>query len=117
MEPKDTEFLLCSILGYLVNLQNNFLQEVMTIPPGTCRSLKFLDVVSEQTVESTSKIQSAKPNTPNGYYPQSMRIDHARSGNIIDFDWNDEILAHSQRNLSVARGQDIVYDLTKLKRN
>ena len=39
----------------------------MTIPPGTCRSLKFLDEPIfdvEQTVSSTSKMQSAKPNTP-----------------------------------------------------
>ncbi|RIA93442.1 hypothetical protein C1645_819410, partial [Glomus cerebriforme] len=118
MEPKDTGILLCAILDYLVNLQNNFLQEVMKIPPGTCRSLKFLDeptFSSEQTVESISKQQSTKSNTPNGYYLQSMRIDQARSGNIINFDWDEEILAYSQRNLAVARGQHIVYDLTKIE--
>jgi hypothetical protein len=118
MEPKNTGILLCAILDFLVNLQNKFLGEVMSIPPGTCRPLKFLDEPAfnvEQTVSSTSKIQSAKPNTPSGYYLQSMRIDHARSTNIINFDWDDEILAYSQRNLTVARGQDIIYDLTKIE--
>uniref|UniRef100_U9UDW4 Uncharacterized protein n=1 Tax=Rhizophagus irregularis (strain DAOM 181602 / DAOM 197198 / MUCL 43194) TaxID=747089 RepID=U9UDW4_RHIID len=118
MEPKDTGILLCAILDFLVDLQNKFLEEVMSIPPGTCRSLKFLDEPTfnvEQTVSSTSKIQPAKPNTPSGYYLQSMRIDHARSANIINFDWDDEILAYSQRNLAVAKGQDIIYDLTKIE--
>src|SRR6266540_4518500 len=44
-----------------------------------------------------------------------MHIDHARSGNIINFEWDDEILAYSQRNLAIAKGQDIVYDLTKIE--
>ncbi|PKY40981.1 hypothetical protein RhiirA4_395357 [Rhizophagus irregularis] len=118
MEPKDTGILLCAILDFLVDLQNKFLEEVMSIPPGTCRSLKFLDEPTfnvEQTVSSTSKLQSAKSNTPSGYYLQSMRIDHARSANIINFDWDDEILAYSQRNLAAAKGQDIIYDLTKIE--
>ena len=42
-------------------------------------------------------------------------IDHARSGNIINFTLDDEILAYSQRNFAVAKGQDIVYDLTKIE--
>ncbi|RGB29598.1 hypothetical protein C1646_713138, partial [Rhizophagus diaphanus] len=118
MEPKDTGILLCAILDFLVDLQNNFLEEVMLMPPGTCRSLKFLNEPTfntEQTVSSTSKIQSAKPNTPSGYYLQSMRIDHAHSANIINFNWDDEILAYSQRNLAAAKGQDIIYDLTKIE--
>ncbi len=32
---------------------------------------------------------------------KDMRIDHARSGNIINFELND-ILAYSQRNLAIA---------------
>src|SRR5438034_5570183 len=92
MEPKDAGIPLCAILDFLVNLQNKFLEEVMSIPPGTCRSLKFLDEPTfnvEQTVSSTSKIQ-AKSNTPSGYCLQSMRIDHVRSVNTINFDWDDE---------------------------
>src|SRR5581483_11278437 len=58
---------------------------------------------------------STKPNTPNLYYIQSMRLDHARSSNIINFVWDDEILAYSQRNFAVARGKDIVYDLAKIE--
>ncbi|GES94812.1 hypothetical protein GLOIN_2v1481157 [Rhizophagus clarus] len=113
MEPKDTGIFLCAILNFLINLQNKFLEEVMSLPPGACSSLKFLDEPTfnvEQTVSSISKI-----NTPNGYYLQSMRIDHTCSANIINFDWDDEILAYSQRNLAVAKGQDIIYDLTKIE--
>jgi len=33
----------------------------------------------------------------------------------FNFNWDDEILAYSQRNLAVARGRDIVYDLTKIE--
>jgi hypothetical protein len=85
----------------------------MAIPPEACRSLKFLD--ESKFVESTSKGESTKPDTPNGYYLQSMCIDRARSENIINFTWDDKILAYSQRNLAIAKGQDIVYDLAKIE--
>ncbi|GBC10143.1 hypothetical protein RclHR1_09380003 [Rhizophagus clarus] len=118
IEPKDTGIYICAILDFLVNIQNEFLEEVMTIPPETCTSLKFLDeqIFSvEQAVLASSKMQSAQSSMFNGYYFQSIRIDHARPVNIINFDWNDEILAYSQRNLAVAKGQDIIYDLTKIE--
>jgi hypothetical protein len=44
-----------------------------------------------------------------------MYLDQVRSVNIINFKWNDRILAYSQRNLAIARGEDIVYDLTKIE--
>ncbi|RIA99608.1 hypothetical protein C1645_849990 [Glomus cerebriforme] len=115
IEPKDVGIFLCAILEHLVSLQNNFLKEVMAIPPGTCRSLKFLDESIfdvEQSVLLTSKV---KPNAPNNHCLQTMCLDHARIGNIINFDWDEEILAYSQRNLAIARGDDIVYDLTKIE--
>jgi hypothetical protein len=112
MESKDTGIFLCAILDYLVDIQNHFLEEVMLIPPGTCKTLKFLD---EPIVPSTSELQSAKPNTPSKFCLQSMYLDHVHYENIIHFDWNNGILAYSQRNLAVARGQDIVYDLTKIE--
>jgi hypothetical protein len=110
VEQKDSGIYLCAILYHLVNIQNNFLQEVIEIPPGTCKSLKFLDELTFDS--STSK---TKPETPNGYCLHSMYLDHVRSVNIINFEWDDEILAYSQRNLAIARGEDIVYDLTKIE--
>jgi hypothetical protein len=115
MEAKDAGIYLCAILDYLVNLQNNFLKEVIAIPPGTCRSLKFLDEPTFDVEQTASKEQSTKSDTPNGYCLQSIRLEHARSGNVINFDWDDEILAYSQRNLAVSRGDDIVYDLAKIE--
>jgi hypothetical protein len=32
---------LCAILDYLIDIQNNFLEKVMLIPPGTCKSQVF----------------------------------------------------------------------------
>jgi hypothetical protein len=112
MEQKDAGIFLCAILYYLIDIQNKFLQEVIGIPPGTCKSLKFLDELTFDIGLSTTK---TKPVTPNGYCLQSMYLDHARSGNIINFEWDDEILAYSQRNLAIARGEDIVYDLAKIE--
>jgi hypothetical protein len=116
IEQKDEGIFLCAILHYLINLQNNFLLEVMEIPPGTCRSLRFLDEAT--FVWPTSKGESTKSDTPNGYYLQSMRINHARYGNIVNFTWDDEydqILAYNQRNFAIAKGKDIVYDLAKIE--
>ncbi|GBB91806.1 hypothetical protein RclHR1_01920010 [Rhizophagus clarus] len=115
IEPKDAGIFLCAILNYLVGLQNNFLKEVITIPPGTCRSLVFLDEPIfdiKQSVLSTSK---ADPVIPNGYCLQSMYLNHVRLENVINFDWDEGILVYSQRNLAIARGNDIVYDLTKIE--
>jgi hypothetical protein len=111
IEPKDAGIFLCAIIEYLVSLQNNFLKEVITIPPGTCRSLKSIFEV-KQSVLTTLK---ADPVIPNGYCLQSMYLDHVRFGNIINFDWNEKILVYSQRNLAIARGNDIVYDLAKIE--
>ncbi|UZO21060.1 uncharacterized protein OCT59_013464 [Rhizophagus irregularis] len=112
MGQKDSGIYLCAILYHLVNIQNKFLQEVIEISPGTCKSLKFLDGPTIDFGSSTSK---AKSETPNRYCLQSMCLDQVRSVNIINFEWDDEILAYSQRNLAIARGEDIVYDLTKIE--
>jgi hypothetical protein len=112
VEPKDAGIFLCAVLDYLINLQNQFLQEVIEIPPGTCKSLRFLDEIAFDVGLSTSKTE---PVIPNGYCLRSIHLDHVRSRNVIKFDWDDEILAYSQRNLEIARGEDIVYDLTKIE--
>ncbi|PKC07678.1 hypothetical protein RhiirA5_358849, partial [Rhizophagus irregularis] len=80
VEPKDSGIYLCAILYHLVNMQNRFLQEVIEIPPGTCKSLKFLD---EPTFDFGSSTSKTKPETPNGYCLQSMYLDQVRSANII----------------------------------
>ncbi|PKY62937.1 hypothetical protein RhiirA4_432835, partial [Rhizophagus irregularis] len=72
VEQKDSGIYLCAILYHLVNIQNKFLQEVIEIPPGTCKSLKFLD---EPSFGFGSSISKTKPETPNGYCLQSMYLD------------------------------------------
>ncbi|CAG8756193.1 14713_t:CDS:1, partial [Acaulospora morrowiae] len=108
VEPKDDGVYLCAIIEHLVSLQNEFLQEVMLIPPGTCRSLKFLE----------ESLKSESGNTPARYYVQSMTAEQARKDNIISYVWDDDydgILEFSERNLGVGRGQDIIYDLQKIE--
>ncbi|CAG8488111.1 5420_t:CDS:10 [Diversispora eburnea] len=75
LEGRDEGIYLCAILIYLINLQNNFLQDVMNISAG-----KFL-----------------------------------RPHNFINYEWDESILHYSQHNLGVGRGQDIIYDLSKIE--
>ncbi|CAG8510048.1 23700_t:CDS:10 [Cetraspora pellucida] len=114
VEPKDTGVYLCAILEYLVGLQNNFLQEVAEISPGTCYSLKFLEDSSFSN-ENKAASSSTSRNSITRYYFQSMRIDQMQTTNFIDFQWSDELLQHSQRNLEIGNGRDITYNLRKIE--
>ncbi|RIB28541.1 hypothetical protein C2G38_2028448 [Gigaspora rosea] len=114
MEPKDTGVYLCAILEYLIGLQNNFLQEVAEIRPGTCNSLKFLEDSSFYN-ENKAASSSTSKDTITRYYIQSMRIDQMQATNFIDFQWSDDFLQHSQRNLDIGHGHDITYNLQKIE--
>ncbi|CAG8450066.1 601_t:CDS:10, partial [Dentiscutata heterogama] len=114
VEPKDTGVYLCAILEYLIGLQNNFLQEVAEINPGTCNSLKFLEDGSFSS-ENKAASSSSNKNTITRYYIQSMRIDQMQATNFIDFQWSDDFLQHSQRNLEIGHGHDIIYNLQKIE--
>ncbi|CAG8694717.1 7275_t:CDS:1, partial [Scutellospora calospora] len=113
VEPKDTGVYLCSILEYLIGLQNNFLQEVAEINPDTCCSLKFLEDNSFSNKNDAAS--SANKGFIARYYIQSMQIDQMQAINFIDFQWSDDFLQHNQRNLEIGHGQDIIYNLQKIE--
>ncbi|CAG8615607.1 17759_t:CDS:2, partial [Gigaspora rosea] len=60
---------LWAILSYLIRLQNNFLEETISIPFGSCHSLKFLENNAQNT-PSTSTTQNARTS----YYLQKVDI-------------------------------------------
>ncbi|KAF0542090.1 e3 ubiquitin-protein ligase [Gigaspora margarita] len=101
---------LWAILSYLIRLQNNFLKETISIPFGSCRSLKFLET-NAQNMPSTSTTQNVRTS----YYLQTVEIQHAQPSNFISYDRNNEILQYSQRNLEISYGEDIVYDLYQIE--
>ncbi|CAG8448567.1 1498_t:CDS:10 [Acaulospora colombiana] len=118
MEGRDTGIFLCAILEYLVTLQNNFLQEVMDIPAGTCQSLRFLQESSwkvDDTVPSSSKDPEPATATPNPYYMRSKKIELMQEENFINYDWDESVLQYSQHNLGIGRGQDIIFDLSVIE--
>ncbi|KAF0536664.1 e3 ubiquitin-protein ligase [Gigaspora margarita] len=101
---------LWAILTYLIGLQNNFLKETISIPFGSCFSLKFLET-NVQNMHSTSITQNARTS----YYLKTIEIQHAQPSNFINYDCNNEILQYSQRNLEISYGEDIVYDLYQIE--
>ncbi|PKY55543.1 hypothetical protein RhiirA4_504539 [Rhizophagus irregularis] len=79
----------------------------MSIPPESCDSLGFLQ--SPSWDDTTSTIDDSP------YFIRTMRVDHAIEENFIIYEWNDEILQYSQRNLGIGKGQDIIYDLQRIE--
>ncbi|RIA83302.1 hypothetical protein C1645_834051 [Glomus cerebriforme] len=124
VESKDSGVFLCAILEYLIGLQNNFLQEVLTIPIGHSKALKFLEesyFIQGNTFSSSSRKHNAATHNADSkesstrYYLQSLRIDQTKQDNFINYKWDDEILQNSDRDLEPGRGQDIIYDLQKIE--
>src|SRR5205823_2558004 len=49
------------------------------------------------------------------YFVKTMKVNHAVERNFIIYEWNEEILQYSQRNLGVGKGQYIIYDLQRIE--
>ncbi|CAG8510340.1 4226_t:CDS:2 [Diversispora eburnea] len=75
IEPKDGGIYLCVILEYLIFIQDKFLEEIMTITPGTYRSLRFLED-SDSFTETERTLQ---------YYIQSLTLEQLRNDNLISY--------------------------------
>ncbi|CAG8752560.1 15945_t:CDS:2, partial [Cetraspora pellucida] len=87
--------------------------DVMAIPHESWNSLKFLDEASlnsNETVTSTSQTE-----TTLHHYIRSIRLEHAKPNNFINYEWNDDLLQYSQRNLQMGRGDDVTFDLQKIE--
>ncbi|CAG8757382.1 5595_t:CDS:1, partial [Racocetra fulgida] len=74
-EPTDESIYICAIIEFLVQLQNNFLNEIIEISSETCHSLKFIEKSSTHKSEQESK-----------YYLQSISLENAKPEQIIDYD-------------------------------
>ncbi|CAG8632718.1 32956_t:CDS:2, partial [Racocetra persica] len=113
IEPINSGVYLCAILEYLIGLQNDFLEDVMAIPYESWTSLKFLDEASlnfNETVTSTSQTEKTLH-----HYIRSIRLENAKPDNFINYEWNDDLLQYSQRNLQMGRGDDVTFDLQKIE--
>ncbi|KAF0550869.1 e3 ubiquitin-protein ligase [Gigaspora margarita] len=113
IEAKDPSFYLCAILEYLIDMQNNFLRDVMTIP-GSCKSLKFLE---QHSFDAEEGISTTTIETPNQYSIRLLTLNQACIDNIIIYDREelDGIHMFSQRNLEIGCGLDVTYDLQKIE--
>ncbi|PKK68874.1 hypothetical protein RhiirC2_867041 [Rhizophagus irregularis] len=103
VEPKDSGVYLSAILEYLIGLQNNFLQEVLTIPTGNSKALKFLE--ESYFIQGTGT-GAASTESSTRFYIQSLKINQTKQNNFINYDWDENILQYSDRNLETGRGQD-----------
>src|SRR6266498_1737912 len=87
IEQKDAGVHLYTILDFLIKLHNEFLDNVIAIPFGKCKCLKFLEDTSWNKLEH--KV----------YFIKSIKIAQAQDINFIIDEWDDKILKYSQRNL------------------
>ncbi|CAG8532603.1 7300_t:CDS:10, partial [Acaulospora morrowiae] len=108
IEMRDESLYICGAIEHLVNLQNTFLQQVLTIKPG-CPSLRFLE--QEQFSNNKGKNRAS----PSQYYIKSLSLSEARDKNIINYEWDPQLLSYSQRDLRLGHGQEIRYELCKIE--
>ncbi|CAG8817684.1 7457_t:CDS:1, partial [Racocetra fulgida] len=83
-EPTDASSILCAAIEFLVELQNNFLNDIKKISPITCQSLKFIEEIDKQEPR---------------YCIQSTILENAKQENIIHYKDISEIFIHSQYDL------------------
>ncbi|CAG8454752.1 3616_t:CDS:10 [Acaulospora morrowiae] len=114
IEPKDAGVYICAILEHLIGIQNNFLQEVSAINPGKFASLVFLKDMSFYG-NDTGSASSSKTIQTSQYCIHAMRVEQIQPNNIISFQWDDDILQYSQRNLEAGRGLDVKFNLQKIE--
>ncbi|CAJ0901056.1 6354_t:CDS:10 [Entrophospora sp. SA101] len=109
IDPKDDGSFVHGIVKYLVEIQNSFLRDVLTIPVGKCESIKFLQEPKNYNVAME------KMNTKMYYYLPEVKLDKFKENNLINYEWDDNLLMYSQRSLAAGHGQEIIYDLQKIE--
>ncbi|CAG8804176.1 35794_t:CDS:1, partial [Racocetra persica] len=106
LEPINESLFLCAAIDFLVQLQNDFLNEVIGIP-SKCQSLKFLEKIDFQDTDERP-IQST-------YHLKSITLDNARPEHIVFYEGNSKIFRFSQFDLRIGHGREIQYDLRKIE--
>ncbi|KAF0525877.1 e3 ubiquitin-protein ligase [Gigaspora margarita] len=110
LEPLNESIFICAIIDFVAKLQNNFLKDTLVIPPGTCKSLKFL--------EHTNFKSNEQNQTEIGYHMQSISLENYSEKHIVQYDFenfSNENFKYSQFDLRIGYGQEIQYDLHKIE--
>jgi len=99
VEKRGEGVFLCAALAILQNIQNDFLRKMLNIAA---------------TVKSPSLVflgrDEGKCAIP------MVHLQEAREKEIIQYQWSDDILRHSQRNTEYGYGKEIFYDLAKIEK-
>ena len=99
IEKRDKGTFLCAAMEILREIQNDFLQKMLSIAStGKCSALVFLER------------EEGKFSIP------VVHLQEAREKEIIQYQWTDEILRHSQRNTEYGHGREIFFDLEKIEK-
>ena len=99
IEKRGQGAFLCAAMEILGEIQNDFLQKMLSIAStGKCSALVFLER------------EEGKFTIP------VVHLQEAREKEIIQYQWTDEILRHSQRNTEYGHGREIFFDLEKIEK-
>ncbi|KAJ7381012.1 hypothetical protein OS493_004607 [Desmophyllum pertusum] len=99
VEKQDQGVFLCAALEVLQKIQNDFLRKVLGIAAtGKCSALVFLE---------RDEGKCAIP---------MVHLQDAREKEIIQYQWSDELLRHSQRNTEYGHGKEVFFDLAKIEK-
>ena len=99
VKKQDQGVFLCAALDILQKIQNDFLRKVLSIAAtGKCSALIFLE---------SDKGKCAIP---------MVHLQEAREKEIIQYQWSDAILRHSQRNTEYGHGKEVLFDLDKIEK-
>ena len=99
VEKRDQGVFLCAALEALQEIQNDLLRKVLSIAAtGKCAALVFLE---------RDEGKAAIP---------MVHLQEAREKEIIQYEWSDDILRHSQRNIEYGHGKEVFFDLAKIEK-
>ena len=99
VEKRDQGVFLCAAMEVLQKIQNDFLRKVLSIAAtGKCAALVFLE---------RDEGKAAIP---------MVHLQEAREKEIIQYEWSDDILRHSQRNIEYGHGKEVFFDLAKIEK-
>ena len=99
IEKRGQGAFLCAAMEILGEIQNDFLQKMLSIAStGKCSALVFLEK------------EEGKFSIP------VVHLQEAREKEIIQYQWTDEILRHSQRSTEYGHGREIFFDLEKIEK-
>ena len=99
IEKRGQGAFLCAAIEVLREIQNDFLQKMLSVAStGKCSALVFLER------------EEGKFAIP------VVHLQEAREKEIIQYQWTDDILRHSQRNTEYGHGREIFFDLAKIEK-